>query len=301
MTPQDVIDSYVTAVAAQLPTRLRNDVAAELRGQLADEFNASGKKDEASALALVRRFGRPAAVAARYHEPYTIVDPIDTRSFVLAAIAGALLIPPANARLPISIDPRTASLLFLAWIGTLALFFAVRSWAMRRWPDSFAFAPSPPRKGISVPGELAAAFVFVLLEVAYLAPGPVAALLSGGRVDAAHFAYSASFLQPLRLWGLALILPLLAAFHLSAVLMRRWYRFVHVLAILFLLCAGIQLGWHAAYGDIFADPAVDRGARLAFQLAGGLLVIIALIELYREWSLVLLPEEKTHIVPAQLH
>lgn len=292
MTPQDVINSYVTAVAAQLPHRLRNDVAAELRGQLVDELSASDGRNEASALALVRRFGRPQDVAARYHTPYTIVDPTDTSSFALAAIAGALLIPPGNPRLPISVDPKTSLLLLLAWIGALALFFAAKSWAMRRWPESFAWTPSHPRKDVSVLAELAAVIGFVLLEAFYLAPGPIAAFLSGGRVDPARLAYSASFLQPLRLWGLALILPLLAVLHLFAAITRNWNRVAHVFAILLLFCAGIQLGWHASYGDIFAEPSVDAAARLPFQLAGAILVILATIEAYREWSFVALPSRE---------
>lgn len=64
MTPQDVIDSYVKAVAAQLPFRQRGDVAQELRGQLMEELSAGTAHDEQTALALVRRFGRPAEVAA---------------------------------------------------------------------------------------------------------------------------------------------------------------------------------------------------------------------------------------------
>lgn len=284
MSPQDVIDSYVLAVARQLPANLRNDVAQELRGQLLEELAAGGTRDEQAALALVRRFGRPAEIAARYHAPYTIVDPADTRSFIFAAIAGALLIPPANARLPISIDPKAASLLFLAWIGALVLFFAGKSYALRRWPDRFAWSPSPRGKDVYVGLEWLAVLALVALEILYLAPGPVAAFLSGGRIDAARLVYAESFIQPLRLWGFAILLPLAAAFHLSAALRGRWNRIAHAFAFLLLISAGIQLGWHAAYGQIFADPATDAAGRVVFQLVGGVLVLFGLIEAYRAWS-----------------
>ena len=296
MNAQDVIDSYVTDVAAQLPARLRDDVARELRSRLTDELG--GKRDADSALSLVRRFGRPGEVAARYRAPYAIIDPADTRSFVVATIAGAFLIPPVNARLPISIDRDMASLLFLAWIGALVLFFAARSWAIRRWPDRFAWTPTLPRKGINVPLELGIVLGLIALETAYLAPGAVAAFVSGGRIGAGRFAYTASFLQPLRLWGFATMVPIVAVFHLSAVLMRRWTRVTRAFASLFLLSAGIQLGWHASYGAIFADPAIDTAGRLVFQLTGGVLVLLAMASLYRQWTHVALPGADRDPAPA---
>jgi hypothetical protein len=290
MSPQDVIDSYVRSVAAQLPMRLRDDVAKELRGQLSEELAAGTAHDEQAALALVRRFGRPAEVAARYHTPYTIIDPADTRSFVLAAIGGALLMPQADARLPISIAPATQQLLYLAWIGALVIFFAARSWAIRRWPESFLWKPTRPRVGVNVPAELAMALVFALLEIVYLAPGPVLALLSGGRIDANRLVYTDSFTQPLRLWGFAAMMPILAALHLHAAVTRRWNRVAHVFAFLFLISAGTQLGWHARYGQVFGDPAVDKAARAVFEAVGAALILTGLVQAYREWTRVKLPE-----------
>jgi len=290
MTPQEVIDSYVKAVAAQLPMRLRNDVARELRGQLVDEFAAGGGHDEAAALALVRRFGRPAEVAARYHTPFTIIDPADTRSFVLAAIGGALLMPQADARLPLSIAPATQSLLYFAWIGALVLFFAARSWAIRRWPERFVFTPSIPAKTINVPAEWAAALAFVLLGIVYLMPGPVVTLFTGGRIDPHRLVYTDSFTQPLRLWGFAVIMPILAALHLYAAVTRRWNQRAHVFALLFLISAGTQLGWHARYGEIFVDPQMDTVARTVFELVGGFFILVGLVQAYREWTRVKLPE-----------
>jgi hypothetical protein len=290
MSPQDVIDSYVKAVAAQLPMRLRSDVAKELRGELFDELAAGGTHDEQAALALVRRFGRPAEVAARYRTPYTIIDPADTRSFVLAAIGGALLMPQADARLPLSIDSKTQSLLYFAWLGALVIFFAARSWAIRRWPEHFAFTPSRPGKDINVPAEWAAVIAFVLLGIVYLAPGPIAAFFSGGRIDPHRLVYTESFLQPLRLWGFALMMPVLAGLHLYAAVTRRWNRRAHVFALLFLISAGTQLGWHARYGQIFVDPAVDTVARTVFEVVGSVLILVGLVQAYREWTRVKLPE-----------
>lgn len=83
---------------------MRADVACELRSLLHEELNARMEQsvpenapasdNEAArteaALALVRSYGEPATVAARYHTPMTIIDPADTTSFLRAAIVGAV-------------------------------------------------------------------------------------------------------------------------------------------------------------------------------------------------------------------
>ena len=81
-------------------------MAAELRTLLNEELHAraqeSGRSpDEALALSLVRGFGRPNEVAARYQPVWTIIDPADSRSFARAAIigAGSLLVLSALTRL----------------------------------------------------------------------------------------------------------------------------------------------------------------------------------------------------------
>ena len=86
MNANDVIESYVTDVAAQLPRKQRNDVAFELRALLDEELQAKAEAagrgaDAAMATELVRAFGRPADVAARYRPTLTIIDPADGHAF----------------------------------------------------------------------------------------------------------------------------------------------------------------------------------------------------------------------------
>ena len=114
-----MIESY----ARELPRRKRADVAAYLHSLLTEELAGD---DEAAALAIVRRFGRPGDVAARYQTPITVVDPSDTRGFVLPAAVGAMLIPSTNRRLPFSIDPDKAQLRVLAASGALVILFALK-------------------------------------------------------------------------------------------------------------------------------------------------------------------------------
>ncbi|HEY2886515.1 MAG TPA: hypothetical protein VGJ08_14985 [Rhizomicrobium sp.] len=287
MKASDVIESYVADVAAQLPSRQRADVAVELRSLLNDELNAKPNDPSTpdAALALVRAFGRPADVAARYHAPYVLIEPADTRSFLLAAVVGASLIPSSNGHLPISLDKNTAGILLLAWLGTLLLFYAGRSWLRRRQPNSFQWKPSPvrDRDAVSFPLQLGIVLLCVFGIAIYLSPGPAISLVSGGRVAADSLRYTQDFLQPWRLLGFPILLSIFALLNAFAALRRRWTPLLRGLSICFLVSAAIQLGWHASSGDLFASAVIDRSARLALQLLGAALMITAAIETYREW------------------
>ncbi len=87
MHANEVIEMYIDDIVRLLPRRQRGDVATELRALLSEELHAraasSGRAaDEALALSLVRDYGRPNEVAARYRPPLTIIDPSDTWNFL---------------------------------------------------------------------------------------------------------------------------------------------------------------------------------------------------------------------------
>jgi hypothetical protein len=94
MTANDVIEAYVLDVMRRVPSKDRQDIGLELRGLLAEmlaERAAEGAKpaNEAMALAMVRSFGAPADVAARYAVPGLVIIPAaQTRSFAVLALAG---------------------------------------------------------------------------------------------------------------------------------------------------------------------------------------------------------------------
>ena len=76
MNANDVIESYVTDVALQLPRKQRNDVAFELRALinegLQDKAEETGRAiDAAMATEFLNAFGHPEAVAARYRPALT--------------------------------------------------------------------------------------------------------------------------------------------------------------------------------------------------------------------------------------
>src|SRR5207344_1899034 len=97
MNANEVIESYVTDVAVQLPRKQRNDVAFELRALinegLQDRAEAAGRAlDAAMAIEFLRVFGRPTDVAARYRPTLTIIDPADGHRFLRAAVIGLMVI-----------------------------------------------------------------------------------------------------------------------------------------------------------------------------------------------------------------
>ena len=94
MSATEVIETYIDDTVRLLPRRQRDDVARELRSLLIEELHARAREsgrppDESLALSLVRGYGQPNEVAARYRPPWAIIDPADSTSFMRAAIIGA--------------------------------------------------------------------------------------------------------------------------------------------------------------------------------------------------------------------
>ena len=97
MTADNLVESYLSDVARLLPRRQRHDVALELRTLLTEELAAKAETagrpaDETMAYDLLRDFGRPAEVAARYRPAPAIIEPADTRRFLRISVAGLLVI-----------------------------------------------------------------------------------------------------------------------------------------------------------------------------------------------------------------
>ena len=83
MNVNELIDAYVADVAVQLPRRQRTDVAFELSALLGEELQAKaeatgGAVDVSMATEMLRDFGHPDDVAARYRSrpEITIIDPL---------------------------------------------------------------------------------------------------------------------------------------------------------------------------------------------------------------------------------
>ena len=290
MDARTVIESYVHDVTQLLSRKDRADVALELRALLAEELAAraaGAPADEAMAIELVRGFGAPSEVAARYRPATPLLDAADTRPFIMAAILGALVImvgvltaPSAAAHPHQATNAATGAI--LGWLGFLVVVFAARSWARRHWPSLIAWRPRDPDKA-SRGGSVALVAVIVLGIVCYGSPTWVAAQFTGGPVPAwmARLAYAPDF-QSTRL-------PWLLAFWVAqAVLMAwvafdgRWRALTRRIEAGLALAVSLALIWFWAAGPMFQIDAVDHTAKV------WLAPVAMLMLLYAGWKIAML-------------
>ncbi|MEO8000943.1 MAG: hypothetical protein ABI644_03630 [Arenimonas sp.] len=158
MTAHDVIESYVTEVALQLPRKLRNDVAFELRALinegLQDKAEDTGLAiDAAMATEFLNAFGHPQTVAARYRPALNIIDPADGQKFLHATFIGLALIWGLGLLELVQTAPELGFLNALVkwwmgtvigslwWPGVLVAGFGISAWVARRWPQNPEWKP----------------------------------------------------------------------------------------------------------------------------------------------------------------
>jgi hypothetical protein len=299
MTADQVIEMYIDDTVRLLPRRQRDDVAAELRALLAeglrDRAREAGRPpDKALALALVRDYGRPNEVAARYQPGWTILDPTDTRSFMRAAIigTGVLLLLSVLRNRPFPVQrgrqllpmPGTADdvIVFgiLAWLGALLVTFRVKSWIHRTWPATALWKPRD-RDQVNRIGTAILVPIASLIVILYAAPAWVFDRIFGGGLDTSWAAYTAEF-QRLRLpWFIASLVGLLALVSFVAI-QGRWSRLTRRINIgLNMALAGLVLSF-AVTGHIFQSSALDQLAQSVLALVAVIYVPCIGVQIYSE-------------------
>jgi hypothetical protein len=290
MHATEVIETYIDDTVRYLPRRQRDDVASELRTLLNEELQAraleSGRSpDEGLALSLVRGFGRPNEVAARYQPVWTIIDPADSGTFARAAIigVGSLLMLGALTRMlpsPSGIADDLVEIGILAWLGVLVVAFGAKNWIRRRWPTTAAWKPRD-RDRVNRVGTAVLVPIATFFVVLYGAPTWVLDRISGGRFETAWSAYSADF-QRLRLpVFIGLMVGLLALLSFVAI-QGRWQWLTRRINIgLNIALAGLILSF-AVMGNIFQSSVVDQIARDVLALVAAIYVPSAGAQLYGE-------------------
>ncbi|HJR73554.1 MAG TPA: hypothetical protein VJ806_07920 [Luteimonas sp.] len=290
MNPNDVIEAYVVDVVRRLPRKDREEIGFELRGllseMLADRAQAEGKAaDDAMVLAMLREFGTPAEVAARYRPPGTTIIPADqTRTFAWMALGGVAL--QWALTLPRVFEGQHLSTWWLTWglgsfwwpgfMVTMALLAAgLRQTGLFKpaWkprvvdPDRIERLPSI--FGL-VCIAVAVVFMVCLPWIAKAMPGPLPQI----------FAFDPTFLRvrapfALLLWAgfFAVRIVVLAKGRWSAAT-RRWET-VGSLAF------AVVLVWWIAAGDIFQAKPTDDGAKAALALVVVMIVAALIYELFR--------------------
>lgn len=297
MKANDVIEAYVHEVAAQLPRRQRNDVAFELQALLHEELqgkaDAAGREaDAAMATELLRGFGRPGEVAARYLPTLTIIDPADGPRFLRAAVIGLVLIWVLGLwkqlLQPISSGDDLVRALAqwwggtvipsLWWPGVLVVGFGLGAWTRRRRSPT---AEWKPRAGDRIHGGrvgLAMAVIGILCGLfVLLDPRRLLDLFWGGRAAAAAYealTYSETFRERQGPWLLGLLLLHVPLFVAVAV-RGRWSDNLRRLQTGLSLVVCAALAWTLSDGPVFVAAVSDRMVRffLVLTIAGTFLEI----------------------------
>lgn len=304
MNANDVLESYITDVAVRLPRKQRDDVAFELRELLTEELQAKAaangrEADAAMATELLRAFGRPEAVAARYRPALTIIDPADGRPFLRATVIGLAVIWSAGlltqAWRPIQSGQGVLQALgqwwmhtvvaSLWWPGMLVVGFGLAAWTRRRWPLASDWKP---RAGDRIQGGramMALAIVGILCGVfVLLQPSRVLDVFFGGRAAPAAYealTYTNEFRQGLAPWLLLGLLLLNVPMRLAVILSGRWSAGMRRMEVGFSLATCAVMTWTVLGGPILRTEASDQTARFFMVLIIGFVLLHFGIQMYR--------------------
>src|ERR1041385_7697082 len=169
---EQVLERYVREVVEQLPVRMRADVALELASLLHEDLwarvdaagasprgalveAAGSSPSEPLAIEVMQAFGHPRDVANRYHQRWAIIDPSDTRNFILTVVIGCAMIVAASVPTALlsPAKPNAVGTFLLWWVGVSTLAFGIKSWARRKWPERHRWTPNDPDRANRVRSE----------------------------------------------------------------------------------------------------------------------------------------------------
>jgi hypothetical protein len=282
-----VLDDYVGDVVRRLPVAMRADVGLELRGLLEESLQARAEErgvpiTDALTLELLRSFGEPADVAARYNTSTFVVIPAHhSRRYLQLAIGGVLLqwaltLPPIVVGAgDLGAWWTGQGLGALWWPGALALGSATRQWWRARRTarppvdhqiDRERVRPAQERLALVGIG-LGALFVCALPWLTTWWPQPLATAFA---VDPTFLATRAWPVLPLYL---AVLLVRGFALHRGRrdQVLRRLEAGLHALWV-------VVLTWWCLDGPVFVAPRTDAAAKGVFALAT-LIAIARLVEM----------------------
>ncbi|MBR7746572.1 hypothetical protein [Undibacterium baiyunense] len=303
MKPNDVIESYITDVALQLPRKQRNDVAFELRALLQEELHAKAEDmgraaDAAMIMELLQDFGHPNDVAARYRPTLTIIDPSDGGKFLRLTLIGLIVI--WSIGLLINLNQQiNSSVDFLRvlskwwggtvipsfwWPGVLVVHYGLVSWARQRRPHAVKWKPYDQdqigggRIGIAfgLTGMLCG--IYLLIEPRWI----LDVIWNGKAAPAAYMAltYTDTFLQGLAPYLLTLVI-LNIPFYFALMLQGRWTKFMRRIETGFSLLSCAVMLMVVANGPIFMSSASDQTAKFILGLLVAFILVTMLVQTIR--------------------
>ncbi len=309
MSRNEVIEAYVVDVMRRLPGKERNRIGYELRDLLTEMYAERDQSDgahdndraddraddDARVLAMLREFGTPAEVAARYRSPGMVIIPAEqTRVFVPLAIAGialqwALTLPRVFDGQPLTAWWLSWGLGALWWPGFLAMTSLAAAWLRqtgliksREWsPRTY----DPDRVNRSV---MLFALVWFACGVALMVSLPWLTARMPEPMPQV-FAFDPQFLHA-RAWPTVLLWAGSFATLLTVLLRGRWTTLTRHIEIGFSVCFALLLGWWLVAGDIFLAKPTNDGAKLALSFVILLIVIDVVKKTVREGTRIRTPK-----------
>lgn len=314
MTSIELIESYVADVAVQLPRKQRNDVAFELRAllgeQLQDKADTAGRSADASmTVEMLRGFGSPRDVAARYLPAMQIIDPVDARKFLRAAIVGLTVIW-ALGLLKLLQQPIHSAWDLLSavgqwwggvvipslwWPGLLVVAFATAAWTRRKWPSASDWKPSAGNRLRGGRSAMAMGVFGMLCGIYFLIePRRVLDIASGGQAAPVAYqalTYTETFLHRQAPYLLALILLNIPMVTLAMV-QGRWSAAMQTTRVGLGLSTCAVMTWTIMDGPILSAPSSNEVAKWFMTLIIAYTLVDLGIRKYR--SIKPAPSQPTH-------
>lgn len=300
MTPDAVVEAYVSDVARRLPRAKRNDVALELQALLRDELagkaEMSGRAaDEAVALELVRAFGAPDEVAERYRPAgFTIIPATRSARFAAIALGGvalqwlvtlpaALVKEPGRELVMLGAWWLTYGLGALWWPGFMVTAAIIGGWVRHRWPPAAVSTWRPSARDRDeinrttwVISSVAAAF-----GIAALVGAPWWGEKLLPPAAAGVFEYDADFLPlggavVVAMWTLTAVSSAIVFFE------GRWRPLTRQLDLAFTLLWLAVMAWLVVGPRIFVNDAADEAARFWMGAVAAMVAIDFAVKIYRQ-------------------
>jgi hypothetical protein len=288
----EVIESYVLDVMRRVPAKERDDVGLELRGLLAEMLDGRAEAEgvaphDEMVLQMLRDFGTPAEVAARYQPPGFVIIPADqTKSFATLAIGGvglqwALTLPAVlQGQDPVAHWWLTWGLGSLWWPGFLAMTALIAAWT----GQLKTFTPKPKARTLDSERVNRKAMVLGLCWFAVGAALVIALPFIAGDLPGVLpkvFAFDPAFLSNRAPPVFILWLGVFAT--LVAVLAKgRWTPRLRWISLGFSVGFAALLGWWLVSGPIFLAQATNEGARGAIALVLVIICIDIAMQLHRQ-------------------
>lgn len=288
MKSNDVIESYVAEVMRRLPSGQRNEIGLELRGLLTEMLADRGEATAGgeAVLEMLREFGTPEEVAARYRPPgMVIIRAEDSRSFAWQAVGGvalqwALTLPRVFEGQPLSAWWLSWGLGALWWPGFMVMMALIAAWLRssglvkpKAWHPRLVDPERVERRTLAfgLAGQaFGVALVASLPWLVHLMPEHMARV----------FAFDPAFLRER---AAPVLLLWLGQFALYAhVLVHgRWSPRARGLGMASALAFLALLGWWIAAGNIFLAKASDDGAKAALGLVMLIIVVDLAVQFHR--------------------